>query len=567
MSPPILRARRYVAMRWQETATTRREFLGMAAGAAGAALASSEPQGDAAMNAPDASIRPGSPYHGLTPPYTLASNIVYFHDWRYVDPGGFRWAGPAGQGVPMWGRDPVPPMHLEYSNIPLGIELRAQPARKTEPVLTPENTNELFLFGGTCIHDGGRYRLWYECWPGEDIGSERMGVFNLLRYAESDNGVDWRFPSLGLVEYGGSRANNIVYGGPVTPQSGYHGGSVFRDPSAAPEERYKAFHLGHITQEQLAKYREQRPHDIDSFHLRGDRVPALFGGVSPDGLKWTPLPEPLLVQTSDTHNVCTYDVVTKKYVAYVRSWYFNRRTIGRTETDDFRRFPLPEELFWPNASVPPYDLWYANAKTMMPGTIDYHIMFPLRWSLPDDSFEFHLATSPDGIVWGFVPGGAVCKPGEPGAWDGGVTAPGLGMVELPDDRIGILYAGSPVPHKYPRRPPLGALAWAWWPKGRLVALQAPLEGSFSLYPLRFSGRTAHLNFRTKPAGYVQVEAVGPDGKVIDGRSFADCDALNGDHLDRVITWRGKSDLGHPADGAVTLRFRLRTADLFSVEFK
>jgi len=503
-----------------------------------------------------------SPLHGLRPPYTLPSNLVYFHDWRYVDTGGFAWRGPQGEAVPMWGTEPVPPMRLDYRDMPLGIRLVAQKARKTEPVLTPEQAAELFLFGGTCIHDEGRYRLWYDCWPAEDIGTDRMGAFNLVRYAESDDGVEWRLPSLGLVEWRGARDNNIVYGGPLTPVSGYHGGCVFKDPSAPPAERYKTFHLGNLSREGLEEYRRKRPNDLDLFHLHTDPVPALFGGVSPDGLRWMPIPEPLVVQTSDTHNVCTYDTVTGKYVAYVRSWFFNRRTIGRMETDDFRRFPLPEELFWPNAMCAPYDLWYANAKTIMPGTTDYHVMFPLRWNLPEDRFDFHLATSPDGIVWGFVPGGPVCEPGEPGAWDAGVAVPGLGLVPLPGDRMGILYAGTPVPHKYPRRPPMGALAWAWWPKGRLVALEAPVEGSFALHPLRFQGRTVRLNFQARAAGYVQVEAGG-----IAGRSFADCDALDGDHLDQAVTWRGEADLGHAPNGPVTLRFRLRAAQLFSIEFK
>jgi len=507
-----------------------------------------------------------SPLHGLRPPYTLPSNIVYFHDWRYVATGSFSWDGPGGEDVPLWGTEPLPPMHLAHYDMPVGIHLEAQPARKTEPVITARSAHELFLFGGACIQEEGRYRLWYECWPGEHIGSERMGTSNLLRYAESDDGVDWKLPALGLVEYRGGRDNNVVYGGPLTPETGFHGGSVFRDPAAPAQERYKAFYLGHLSQDALARYRATRPHDIDPFLAQSERVPALCGGVSPDGLRWTPLPEPLLAQTSDTHNVCTFDEARGKYVAYVRSWFFNRRTIGRTESDDFRRFPLPEELFWPNAGVAPYDLWYANAKTMMPGTTDYHIMFPLRWSLPDDSFEFHLATSPDGIVWGFVPGGAVCRPGAPGAWDQGGVAPGLGLVELPGDRMGILYAGSPVPHKYPRRPPLGALAWAWWPKGRLVALRSPGEGSFALWPLRFDGRTVRLNFTTRPAGCISVEAFGPDGRVPAGRSFGDCDALNGDHLDRVVTWRGESDLGHREGSALALRFRLRSADLFSVQF-
>ncbi len=508
-----------------------------------------------------------SPLHGNRPPFPLPSGVVYFHDWRYVNHGAFAWLGPEGEAVPMWGLEPAPPMHLEHRDLPLGVCLVAQPARKTEPVLTPQQTGELFLFGGTLLHEQGRYRLWYDCWPKEDIARDRMGNFNLVRYAESANGADWTLPALGLVEHQGSRANNIVYGGPLTPESGYHGGCVFLDPSAPPGERYKTFHLGAISHEQLAHYRERYPGDVDPFHLHTPRVPALFGGVSPDGLRWQPLPEPLLVQTSDTHNVCTYDGARGKYVAYVRSWFFHRRTIGRTESDDFRHFPLPEELVWPGASCEPYDLWYANAKTMMPGTDDYHLMFPKRWRLLDDSFDIHLASSPDGIVWGFVPGGPVCQPGDPGAWDAGVVAPGLGLVDLPGERMGILIAGSPVPHKHPRRPPLGALAWAWWPRGRLVALQAAAEGAFALWPLQCDGRTVRLNFRTAPAGYVSVEAVGQKNQALPGRSFADCDALSGDELDRVVTWRGEPDLGHPEGAPIILRFRLRCAELFSVEFR
>lgn len=504
-----------------------------------------------------------SPMHGKLPPYELASNVVYFHDWRYVHCGGYRWTAQDGQSVPMWAIDPVPPMKYEFLDMPLGIRLVAQRAEKTEPVLTPEKANAIFLFAGTVMNEDGLFRLWYDCWPKERIGSPRMGEFNYVRYAESDNGMDWRLPSLGLIECEGSLANNVVYGPSLTPETGYHGGSVFKDPSAAPPERYKSIYLGTVSEQAFARYSAERPNDVDAVGTSY----GIYGAVSPDGLTWTPIPEPLVVQNSDTHNVCTYDVARGRYVAYCRSWFFNRRTIARMETDDFRRFPLPDELFWPNAQMAPYELWYANAKTMMPGTTDYHLMFPMRWSLTEDRFDFHLATSPDGIVWGFVPGGPVCEPGPPGGWDGGVVAPGLGLVELPGDRMGIIVAGSPVPHKYPRRPPMGALAWAWWQKDRLVALEAQIEGAFSLWPLKFRGRTAHLNFRTRIPGFVQVEAVGADGKVLPGRSFDQCDRLNGDFLDHLITWSGQADINHPEGEAVTLRFRMRSAELFAVRFE
>lgn len=505
--------------------------------------------------------------HGRKAPFELADGIVYFHDWRYVFHGGYKWEDAEGNAVPMWGIEPHPPAYYKHLDIPLGIQLMAQKASKTEPVVTPEQATELFLFGGTLIHDEGVYRLWCDGWPLASIGTDRMGHDNHVRYAESDDGSTWRFPSLGLLEQKGSRENSLVYGRPLTERFGYHGGSVFKDSAAPPGERYKIFYLGWLGEEQFAQYQRERPDAVDPAALRRGGAWALCGGVSPDGLRWTTLPNPLLVQCSDTHNVCEYDPVRGKYVGYVRSWYFNRRTIGRTETDDFRRFPLPEELFWPDATVKPYELWYANAKTRMPGTRDYHVMFPLRWSLLEDRFDFHLATSPDGVVWGFVPGGPVCTPGEPGTWDGGVVAPGLGLVELPGGRLAMLYCGTPVPHKHPRRPPLGALAWAWWPRGRLVALRAAETGSFALWPLKTNGRTVHLNFKTPMAGFIKVEVVGQDGDAVPGRSFEECDPLRGNQLDQPVTWRGgEADTSLPEGQPVQLRFQLRSADLFSVRF-
>ncbi len=109
---------------------------------------------------------------------------------------------------------------------------------------------------------------------------------------------------------------------------------------------------------------------------------------------------------------------------------------------------------------------------------DYHILFPKRWCVAEDRFYVHIATSPDGILWGFPPDSQVLTPGEWGEWDTGGVSMGCGMVELPDDRIGVPFIGYRVPHKYPRRIPLGEIAWAYWKKGRLIALEAPEFGEF-----------------------------------------------------------------------------------------
>jgi len=512
-------------------------------------------------------IKMRSPYHGVSPPFTLPSNIVYFHDWRYVDTGSFAWLGSDGEQPPMFGQDPFPTMHLEYRDMPLGIRIVAQPATIGEPVVTADDSGTAFLMAATVMRDEGKFRLWYECVPIDDL-TGRAGVTNLLRYAESEDGVEWQMPSLRQVEFRGSRDNNIAYGGSLTPGRGYHGGCVFKDPSAPPEERYKIFHLGTLSFEEFEEYRRRWPEDVDPRAVREERKEAwgLWGGVSPDGLRWTPLPEPLSVQNSDTLNVCTYDPLRGKYVAYMRTWYFGRRTIGRAETDDFRHFPLPDELFWPDGNMPPSDTWYANGKTTMPDAPEYHVMFPLHWILPEDRFQCHLAASPDGIVWGFVPGGAIVTPGRRGSWNYGGGGAGIGLVELPGERMGVLVNGFAYPHKHPRRPPYGKMAWAWWRKGRLTALQSPRDGSFSLYPLRFEGNRVALNFRTEATGFIKVEARDESNSPLPARTFADCDYINGDSLSHVVTWRGEPNLGHAPGSAVRLAFQTRCAELFSVRF-
>ena len=45
------------------------------------------------------------------------------------------------------------------------------------------------------------------------------------------------------------------------------------------------------------------------------------------------------------------------------------------------------------------------------------------------------------------------------------------------------------------------------------------------------------------------------------------DRLVGNELDQTVTWNGKPDLGHDNNSPVILQFKMRCAQLFSVEFK
>ena len=58
--------------------------------------------------------------------------------------------------------------------------------------------------------DGGRFRAWYRVdaagWDGPPRNS-------MTAYAESDDGIHWRKPSLGIIEFQGSKENNLVWAG------------------------------------------------------------------------------------------------------------------------------------------------------------------------------------------------------------------------------------------------------------------------------------------------------------------------------------------------------------------
>ena len=88
--------------------------------------------------------------------------------------------------------------------------------------------------------ENGRFRLWYEAMTADSTGD----ADTRLCYAESTDGIHWEKPELGLIEFDGSRRNNIVMDGRLTHGIGLHGVSVFVDPNSPPEARYRCMFLG-----------------------------------------------------------------------------------------------------------------------------------------------------------------------------------------------------------------------------------------------------------------------------------------------------------------------------------
>ena len=103
-----------------------------------------------------------------------------------------------------------------------GVTLTVEkPFQETTPVLTADKLWEDMGIGSfnTVAFENGAFRMWYSAIAsGEDGQMEYM-----LCHAESEDGVHWNKPELGLIAFRGSKNNSIV----APPRMA--GASVFRD--------------------------------------------------------------------------------------------------------------------------------------------------------------------------------------------------------------------------------------------------------------------------------------------------------------------------------------------------
>ena len=137
-------------------------------------------------------------------------------------------------------------------------------------------------------------------------------------YATSKDGLSWDKPELGIVEYEGGKANNILWraGEPETARGGPHGSGILKDAGDPdPDRRYKAFF----------------------------KSEALSVAFSADGVHWNPATARAVAKSSgDTHNNAFWAPTLGRYVGITRLWGkpFGRQ-VARTSSADFTTWETP----------------------------------------------------------------------------------------------------------------------------------------------------------------------------------------------------------------------------------
>lgn len=435
----------------------------------------------------------------------------------------------------------------------------APPPKPAAPALGADKPWESMSTGwGTLLIEDGRWRLWYEAWDDR----YRDDFDGRLCYAESADGVNWVKPELGLVAYDGSTANNIVFDGNMSG-AGFHGHSVFIDPTSPPEARYRIIFMGGLR-------RWDKPEG-------GYPLQAMSFAYSADGIRWTwglPGPQsalnpPFLPFGSDTQTVVRWDAGRRQYVGYFRT--INPRydrAIGRAVTSDLGRWPHPETILAADEQDPFGVDLYNNAAAVycVPGD-EGHFLFISMFDHARDTLSVQLATSRDGWHYKRLCRETFVTPGETFDRGGAYVCPGIHPVE--DDLVMMYHA---VPYRHGEAEPdkirhAGSYVVLRFGRDRLQGLHAAESFECSV-PLE---RTADgrvevtLNATVSPGGQIRGGILTAKGEqpYLPGFSPGDCAPVIGDGVHLPLRWKGGALPGPPANEALELRLLLQKATLFS----
>jgi hypothetical protein len=399
------------------------------------------------------------------------------------------------------------------------------------------------------FRDAERFRAWYRV----DAAAFGKGKRRAMTaYAESDDGIHWHKPKLGIVDFEGSKDNNLVWDGAAGNMA------PFRDdnPRCKPEERYKAI-------------------------VRGADVFAL---VSPDGLHWKlAAEEPILTDRPfDSHNIAFWDPVAGQYVAYTRGartdgplgqgmqsrFRSGVRWVRRATSSDFGTW---SKLMSIQTGDAPREEFYTNATIRYARAPDYLLMFPSRFASarePQPGWEYGpgvndvvFLTSRDGVHFDRTFLEAFIRPGlDPGNWHERSLYMERGILETSPTELSLYCMQNW------RLPTVHIRRYTLRPDG-FVSIQAAYEpGELITRPFRFQGSRLRLNYSTSAVGWLKVELQDAAGKPMDGFSLDDCPEIFGDKLDAAVSWGATQDVSRLGGKPVRLRFVMSDCDLYAFRF-
>lgn len=397
---------------------------------------------------------------------------------------------------------------------------------------------------GTVLWDGGRLRMWYQ-----GIGKGSADV----SYAESTDGIHWTKPELGIIEYDGSKKNNIV-----GPSGVCHIPSVIRVPDPSPSEKQWAMYG-------YAKGGPAVAYSSDGLHWDWKRAPEQYG----------------LFASSDVTNFF-YDPIGNCYAATYKTSNRRHRAVGVAVSDDRLKWRKPVEgaVFGADDLDPDATQVYGMPVFAYQGMyIGQPWMYHARWikygkyDKPEVMYEaqegsartvdVQLAWSHDMLSWNRTPAREpFIALGPDASWDSKMIYTARAPV-IVGDKLFFYYGGFDTIHDDDKNA-RGAIGLATLRLDGFCSMRAgSTEGWLISRREVFNTPAVTINAKCAPGGYVAAELVDRDNRPIPGFTRSDCIAFTGDSVRHELTWKTKEFPKSLIDKDRKVRFFIRNADLYS----
>ena len=157
----------------------------------------------------------------------------------------------------------------------------ANPVLRSGPKGSPDYGHAILY--GSVLRIDGKFRMWYLGMIQRELErGQAPGWWRPMCYAESDDGIHWTKPELGLVELNGNKRNNIcLIAGEVESMTLVNDFlSVMHDPKDPdPARRFKVAYIAHMPDKDIRG-------GMSRVGIPEGRVGAFICAISPDGLRW-----------------------------------------------------------------------------------------------------------------------------------------------------------------------------------------------------------------------------------------------------------------------------------------
>ncbi|MDO8587524.1 MAG: hypothetical protein Q7T82_10850 [Armatimonadota bacterium] len=422
------------------------------------------------------------------------------------------------------------------------------------PVVEPDRPWEgriVAMLGAVLPESDGGFRMYYAGFtPGALPFTRSLVCF-------SEDGFHWRKPELGILDWNGDFANNLVL---------------------SPEWHTDSPCVIHDTDD------EQFPYKLIAFQCddpsRFYKSPncGMYGWKSSDGLRWTKFPGQLL-RAGDRSGMMTtkpngkFSLYTRRYDMFER---IGVRAIFRSESDDFVTWTDPELALAPDLNDEPdvefYGMSVFERNGWYLGLLEY-------WKRQIDIAEIHLAFSRDGKTWmrpypraPFIANACYWNKASMNCANNGPI--------LINEQMVFYFGGRPIAHNYDSAHQYGAIGYASLPIDRFCAIEGAGDGQLTTAPLEWPDAELILNADTRESfashplaidGEITVEVLGAGGDPLPGWNGDQRAIFSGNThcrcriFDGTVRWPSGQGLREMRGRTIRLRFHLRHARLFTIE--